>query len=87
LKYKETEQDFSLPCDYVVTAFGCKLPENEEWLSEVQLTKGLISINRDTYQSKFLEWLFAGGDVTGSANLVDAVNDGKTSAWYMHKYL
>jgi len=28
-----------------------------------------------------------GGDCIGTKNLVDAVNDGKTASWYMHKYI
>lgn len=28
--------------------------------------------------------VFAGGDVSGSVNIVQAVNDGKTAAWFMH---
>lgn len=31
--------------------------------------------------------IFAGGDVIGTENLVDAVNDGKVSSWEMHKFL
>jgi dihydropyrimidine dehydrogenase (NADP+) len=87
LKYKESEQDFTLDCDGVITAFGCKVPENEEWLNEIKLTKGIVKIDKSTYQSNFIEWLFAGGDIVGTANLVDAVNDGKTASWYMHKYI
>lgn len=33
-------------------------------------------------------WVFCGGDIAGVAETtVEAVNDGKTAAWYMHKYL
>ena len=33
-------------------------------------------------------WVFFGGDVAGTANTtVESVNDGKTAAWYMHRYL
>ena len=35
LKYSEREEDFVLDCDAVITAFGCQVPKNEEWLSEV----------------------------------------------------
>ncbi len=38
-------------------------------------------------QSNKHSFIFAGGDATGSANLVDAVNDGKTASWYIHKYI
>ena len=29
--------------------------------------------------------VFAGGDIIGTQNLVDAVNDGKVASWNMHK--
>jgi dihydropyrimidine dehydrogenase (NADP+) len=33
-------------------------------------------------------WVYAGGDVAGVAQTtVESVNDGKTAAWSMHKYL
>lgn len=32
--------------------------------------------------------VFCGGDLTGVAQTtVESVNDGKTAAWYMHKYI
>jgi dihydropyrimidine dehydrogenase (NADP+) len=31
--------------------------------------------------------VFAGGDLAGSGITVEAANDGKTAAWFMHKYL
>ena len=41
----------------------------------------------DTGRTKAYNWLFAGGDATGTKNLVDAVNDGKTASWYIHKQI
>lgn len=33
-------------------------------------------------------WVFCGGDLAGqAATTVEAVNDGKTAAWFMHKYI
>ena len=29
--------------------------------------------------------VFAGGDIIGTNNLVDAVNDGKVASWNIHK--
>ena len=29
--------------------------------------------------------IYAGGDIIGTQNLVDAVNDGKVASWFMHK--
>lgn len=34
------------------------------------------------------DWVFIGGDIAGVAETtVEAVNDGKTAAWSIHKYL
>lgn len=34
------------------------------------------------------DWVFAGGDIAGVAETtVEAVNDGKTASWSIHRYL
>jgi dihydropyrimidine dehydrogenase (NADP+) len=38
-------------------------------------------------QSTANQDIFAGGDIIGTENLVDAVNDGKNASWSMHKFL
>lgn len=38
-------------------------------------------------QNKDKKHIYAGGDIIGTNNLVDAVNDGKVASWYMHKQL
>lgn len=50
-------------------------------------TDTLLNIDSNTQQTKAFEWMFVGGDAVGTKNLVDAVNDGKTASWYMHKYI
>ncbi len=48
---------------------------------------GLPEVNQDTMQTSE-DWVFCGGDLAGMANTtVESVNDGKTAAWFMHKYL
>lgn len=47
----------------------------------------MVDVHYETGQTKAYEWLFVGGDCIGTKNLVDAVNDGKTASWYMHKYI
>ena len=48
---------------------------------------GLPEVNTDTMQTSE-DWVFCGGDLAGLANTtVESVNDGKTAAWNMHKYL
>jgi dihydropyrimidine dehydrogenase (NADP+) len=38
-------------------------------------------------QSKLKKDIFSGGDIIGTENLVDAVNDGKNASWSIHKYI
>lgn len=48
---------------------------------------GLPTVNEKTMESS-LPWVFMGGDIAGVAETtVEAVNDGKTAAWSIHKYL
>ena len=38
-------------------------------------------------QNKSKPHIFAGGDIIGTNNLVDAVNDGKVASWFIHKQI
>lgn len=38
-------------------------------------------------QNKSKPHIFAGGDIIGTNNLVDAVNDGKVASWFIHKHI
>ena len=38
-------------------------------------------------QNKNKQHIFAGGDIIGTNNLVDAVNDGKVASWHIHRYI
>lgn len=86
LKYSKTNQKYEMPVDYVVQAFGCQLPE-QDWVQKIKKSDNLIDVNYETGQTKAYDWLYVGGDAIGTKNLVDAVNDGKTASWYMHKYI
>jgi dihydropyrimidine dehydrogenase (NADP+) len=57
-------------------------------LSPLKLTRwGTPEIDRATGGTSE-PWVFAGGDVAGVAETtVESVNDGKTAAWNIHKYL
>jgi dihydropyrimidine dehydrogenase (NADP+) len=49
--------------------------------------QGLPDINPETMQSSEPN-VFCGGDLAGtSETTVESVNDGKTAAWFIHKYL
>ena len=48
---------------------------------------GLPEVKEETMGSSEVD-VFCGGDIAGVANTtVESVNDGKTAAWYMHKYI
>lgn len=47
--------------------------------------KKKVCIDRYTMQNRSKPHVFAGGDIIGTMNLVDAVNDGKVASWFMHK--
>ena len=74
--------------DHVIQSFGCTLPESEDWVSRIKNPKtGQVEVDYETGRTKAYEWLFIGGDAIGTKNLVDAVNDGKTASWYIHKLI
>ncbi|EGG13663.1 dihydropyrimidine dehydrogenase [Cavenderia fasciculata] len=85
----DEDQFFRVKCDYIISAFGsqvgdelmtaCKPLAFNKW--------GLADIDVMSGQSKQAEWLFAGGDLIGNGTTVEAVNDGKTASWAIHKYL
>lgn len=59
-----------------------------EALHPLQLNKnGFLDVNIETMETNE-RGVFAGGDIAGvSETTVEAVNDGKTAAWYMHCYI
>lgn len=86
LKYKSTGDKMVVPCDHIITAFGSQMPV-EQWTKPLVNKKGLIDVDYYSNQTTKFPWLFAGGDAIGAKNLVDAVNDGKTASWFMHKFI
>lgn len=57
-------------------------------MAPIEINKwGLPKVNAD-YMSTSEPGVFCGGDLAGVAQTtVESVNDGKTAAWYIHKYL
>lgn len=58
------------------------------WAAHAKLNKwGLPEVNKKT-QASSEPWVYFGGDIGEAAETtVESVNDGKTAAWNMHKYL
>lgn len=85
-EYEVTEEKLRVDCDYIISAFGSK--NEQQPIDElVKDQKGKVVINRQTMQNKQKPHIFAGGDIIGTNNLVDAVNDGKVASWFMHKLI
>ncbi|KAL1416901.1 hypothetical protein MTO96_027396 [Rhipicephalus appendiculatus] len=87
---EDEEQVVRLKANFVISAFGSTLGDNSvvEALSPLKLNKyGLPEVDTKTMQSSE-PWVFCGGDLAGvSETTVEAVNDGKTASWHIHKYL
>lgn len=80
--------EFSLPVDMVVRALGqMKKTDFLKSISGLQIDRGKINVVRETMQTSNPMY-FAGGDcVSGAAEVVDAVADGKRAAAGIHAYL
>uniref|UniRef100_A0A183C1C3 Dihydropyrimidine dehydrogenase [NADP(+)] n=1 Tax=Globodera pallida TaxID=36090 RepID=A0A183C1C3_GLOPA len=83
-------QLLTLRADWVISAFGSDLLDENVKFSLNPLkfnSHGLPMVDSNTQQSS-LPWVFLGGDIAGVAETtVESVNDGKTAAWHMHRYL
>eukprot|EP01029_Cantina_marsupialis_P012172 TRINITY_DN2689_c0_g1_i1.p1 TRINITY_DN2689_c0_g1~~TRINITY_DN2689_c0_g1_i1.p1 ORF type:complete len:968 (-),score=352.64 TRINITY_DN2689_c0_g1_i1:398-3265(-) len=81
-KYEKTVQTMTVDADYIVCALGAKLtPENREKMAIPS------EVDRDANQTKDDKMIFIGGDVFGSASVVEAVNDGRTAAAKIHNMI
>lgn len=87
---EDPDQVVKLKVNYVISAFGSTLsdPEVLQALEPLELNaRNLPKINSQTMETT-VRGVFCGGDFAGySETTVESVNDGKTAAWYMHKYL
>lgn len=85
-EYHLTDEKLTIKADYIISAFGSK--NEQPAIAELVLNqKGKVDINRHTMQNNSKPHVFAGGDIIGTQNLVDAVNDGKVASWFIHKYI
>jgi len=87
---EDEEQMTTLKANFVISAFGSSLydPKVISSIEPLKLNKyGNVDVDLKTGQTN-VEWLFAGGDIAGvSETTVEAVNDGKTAAWSIHRYI
>ncbi|KAL0281626.1 UNVERIFIED_CONTAM: hypothetical protein PYX00_002557 [Menopon gallinae] len=73
---------------FVVSAYGSTLGDSDdEALEDLRLEDGVLRVDEETMETG-RPGVFAGGDVTKiGETTVESVNDGKTAAWNIHKYL
>jgi len=87
---EDEDQMVRLKCDYIISAFGSGLTDED-----IKAALAPVKLNRwgepdiDTRNMSTSEpGVFGGGDIAGIAETtVESVNDGKTAAWNLHKYL
>lgn len=85
---KDEDQVIRVKCDFVISAFGSKIAEGlMRAMTPMTFKHDTALIDAATGASAAAPWLFAGGDLVGSGNVVEAANDGKTAAWHMHKLM
>lgn len=57
-------------------------------MASVKMNRWNLPEVNDTTMSTSVPGVFVGGDLAGVAQTtVESVNDGKTAAWYIHKYI
>lgn len=87
---EDEDQTVRLKCDYIISAFGSGLSDKniQSALAPVKLNRwGQPDVDPHT-MSTSEPGVFCGGDIAGiSETTVESVNDGKTAAWHIHKYL
>ncbi|KAJ8924809.1 hypothetical protein NQ315_000963 [Exocentrus adspersus] len=84
---QDSEQLTTLKTNFLISAFGSSLEDHDmiDALKPLSLNENnLPVVDTNTMQSSHPS-VWCGGDVAGVAETtVEAVNDGKTAAWYIH---
>ncbi|CAG0888576.1 unnamed protein product [Darwinula stevensoni] len=87
---EDEEQTIRLKADFVISAFGSTIANSDvlKAMEPVRLTPhGTVEVDEETMATSELG-VFCGGDLGGTAETtVESVNDGKTAAWHMHRYI
>lgn len=87
---EDMDQIITLKVNYIISAFGSGIFDKNllEALEPVKLNeRNLPKVDPKTMETN-VNGVFCGGDVAGySETTVEAVNDGKTASWFIHKYL
>ncbi|KZC14706.1 Dihydropyrimidine dehydrogenase [NADP(+)], partial [Dufourea novaeangliae] len=87
---EDEDQVCRLKTDFVISAFGSGLQDFSvmKAMAPVKMNKwNLPAVDAET-MSTSVPGVFCGGDLAGIAQTtVESVNDGKTAAWYIHKFI
>lgn len=86
----DEDQIIRLKCNYIISAFGSTLNERPviDAMSPITLDKYNYPVVDLTTMSTSEPGVFCGGDLAKVASTtVESVNDGKTAAWHIHRYL
>lgn len=87
---EDKEQICRLKADFVISAFGSGLQNQDviQAMVPIKMNKwNLPEVDSQT-MSTSIPGVFCGGDLAGIAHTtVESVNDGKTAAWYIHKFI
>lgn len=86
--FEDEDQRIVVKCDFIISAFGSTTTaELQKAMSPMSFKHGVALVDKSTQQCLSTPWLFAGGDLVGSGITVEATNDGKTAAWFMHRHI
>lgn len=87
---EDEEQICRLKANFIICAFGSGLQDLSvmQAMAPIKMNKwNLPEVDVET-MSTSVPGVFCGGDLAGVAHTtVESVNDGKTAAWYIHKYI
>ncbi|KAF3427773.1 hypothetical protein E2986_05297 [Frieseomelitta varia] len=87
---EDEEQICRLKANFIICAFGSGLQDLSvtQAMAPIKMNKwNLPEVDMET-MSTSVPGVFCGGDLAGVAHTtVESVNDGKTAAWYIHKYI
>lgn len=87
---EDTEQTTKLKADFIISAFGSGLedPKIISAMSPVKLNRWNLPVVDPITMSTSVSGVYCGGDLAGIAQTtVESVNDGKTAAWNIHKFI
>ena len=81
--------DYEMPVDVVIEAIGNKAPdESPQWYPHIEVDDRRLIVTDPETGATCVPGIFAGGDIVrGPALVVQAVQDGKTAAQAIHRYL